>query len=379
MLYLLVCLFLLSLSSILYYCYSIYAVIDFFSHPIEIDNNFHPPISILKPICGVDWELYENLISFCQQDYPKYQIIFSVRDSKDPSIEIIKKIIDRLPDLDLSLVIRDRTIGTNLKVSNLANAEVEAKYSILLISDSDIRVKSDYLKQIVQPMCDSKVGVVTCLYNSLVKGWVAAFEALDISTQFHSRVLTARKLEGVKFALGSTIVIRKTVLEEIGGFLSIADYLADDFQLGNLPAQKGYKVVLSNYIVEHILANVTIHDFLQRQIRWAKVIRVERFWGYLGLIFTQGTTIGLLFWLATLGSRLGWFVLLVIWSMRLLMAWILGIRSLKDPVAKKFFWLVPFRDLVSFAIWFYSLVGNKIEWRGRKFKLVESGKLALLN
>lgn len=365
----------LCLSAIVYYLYAIYAAIEFFSQTTETGPEFHPSITILKPICGFDWELYDNLSSFCQQDYPTYQIIFAVQDKKDSSIEIVEKIIEKFPHIDLSLVISDRKIGTNLKVSNLANAQAQAKYSILIISDSDIRVKSDYLQKVIQPMYDPQVGVVTCLYNCLTKGCLASFEALEIPTQFHARVLTDKKLEGIKFAFGSTIVIRKDVLEKIGGFLAIADYLADDFHLGNLPTKLGYQVVLSNYIVEHLLADVSLRDFFQRQIRWAKVIRVEKFWGYLGLILTQGTVTSLLFLLITMGNHLGWIILGVTWSIRLCMAWIIGVIILKDPVAKKFFLLIPLRDLVSFSIWCYSMIGNSIEWRGQKFKLESGGKL----
>jgi len=358
-------LLILCLCAIWFYCYSIYAAIDFFGSPDPVEPDFHPCVTLLKPICGLDSDAYENLASFCQQDYPQYQIIFAVRDQHDPGVEVVKQIIDNFPSIDIQLVVNDRTIGTNLKVSNLANAAAVAKYSILLIADSDIRVGSDYLRRVIQPMRDPTVGVVTCLYRSLTQGWMARIEALWISTEFHPRVLVARKLEGIKFALGSTIVIQRSALEAIGGFLAIADYLADDFQLGNLPAQVGYKVVLSDYVVEHVLATASFSDLIQRQIRWACCQRVSRPWGYLGLIFTHGT--------ATSLTGLG-----ITWTMRLLMAWVVGVRSLKDPTAKKFLWLVPLRDLMSFALWCYSFVGNVIEWRGQRLKLTKGGKLVPL-
>jgi len=371
-------LLILCLCAIWFYCYSIYAAIDFFGSPDPVEPDFHPCVTLLKPICGLDSDAYENLASFCQQDYPQYQIIFAVRDQHDPGVEVVKQIIDNFPSIDIQLVVNDRTIGTNLKVSNLANAAAVAKYSILLIADSDIRVGSDYLRRVIQPMRDPTVGVVTCLYRSLTQGWMARIEALWISTEFHPRVLVARKLEGIKFALGSTIVIQRSALEAIGGFLAIADYLADDFQLGNLPAQVGYKVVLSDYVVEHVLATASFSDLIQRQIRWACCQRVSRPWGYLGLIFTHGTATSLLLLMATGGSILGWTGLGITWTMRLLMAWVVGVRSLKDPTAKKFLWLVPLRDLMSFALWCYSFVGNVIEWRGQRLKLTKGGKLVPL-
>lgn len=371
-------LLMLCLSAICYYCYAIYAAIDFFSHQTPINPDFHPSITILKPICGLDIDTYENFASFCQQDYPEYQIIFGVRDERDPSVEVVKKIIHNFPEIDIRLVVSDRTIGTNLKVSNLANAEAEARYSILLLADSDVRVGQDYLRRVIQPMRDPAVGVVTCLYRPLVRGWVAIFEAVGISTEYHASVLVARSLEGMNFALGPTIAIRRTALEAIGGFLAIADYLADDFQLGYLPAQAGYKVVLSDYVIDHVIATESFIDLIDRQTRWNCCTRVSRPWGYLGLIFTHGTAISLLFLMATFGSILGWAGLIITWSTRLIMAWVVGARTLKDPVAKKFLWLVPLRDLISFALWCYSFFGDTFEWRGRRLRLTRGGLLVPL-
>ncbi|WP_256973397.1 bacteriohopanetetrol glucosamine biosynthesis glycosyltransferase HpnI [Nostoc sp. T09] len=371
-------LLILCLSAILFYCYSIYAAIAFFSQPHTIEPGFHPPITILKPICGIDRDAEQNLASFCQQDYPDYQIIFAVRDRQDPAIAVIAKIIQQFPDVDIHLVVSDRIIGANLKVSNLANAVTAAKHEILLIADSDIRVGKDYLQRVIQPLKDEKVGVVTCLYRSLAPGWVTSLEALGTSTDFHPSILVSNQLEDIKFAFGSTIVIRKQALEAIGGFEAIADYLADDFQLGYLPAQAGYKVVLSNYIVDHVLATSTLAQTIQRQIRWARCIRVSRPWGYVGLLFTYGTVTSLLLLLATGGSILGWTLLAITWVMRLLMSWIVAVKMLNDQVAKKFFWVIPVRDLFHFAIWCNGFVGSTIAWRGQKLKLIKGGKLAAM-
>jgi ceramide glucosyltransferase len=373
--YFLLLLLILCLSAIAYYGCGIYTAIEFFSQPTQIDRDFHPPITILKPICGLDIDTYENFASFCQQDYPEYQIIFGVRDEQDPSVEVVKKIINDFPEIDIRLVVSDRTIGTNLKVSNLANAQAEAKYSLLLLADSDVRVGPDYLRRVIQPMGDPAVGVVTCLYRPLVRGWVAIFEAVGILTEYQAGVLVARKLEGMKFALGPTIAIRKTALEAIGGFPAIADYLADDFQLGYLPAQAGYKVVLSDYVIDHVIATESFVDLIHRQTRWNYCTRVSRPWGYLGLIFTHGTATSLLFWIATGGSLLGSTVLGITWLTRLTMAWIVGVKFLKDSLTAKWLWLVPLRDLISFVIWCCSFFSSTVEWRGRKLKLTKDGKL----
>jgi ceramide glucosyltransferase len=368
----------LCISSVWFYWYAIYAAITFFAKPQPIDLEFHPPVSILKPICGLDSNAYENLASFCQQDYPKYQIIFAVRNSKDPCIEVVEKIIHNFSDLDILLVVSDRIIGTNLKVSNLANAAAKAKYEILLLADSDIRVGTDYLQRVIQPLQDRSVGVVTCMYRSLTKGWVSTLEAIGTTTEFHAGVLVSNIQEnGIKYAFGSTIAIPKKVLEAIGGFEAIADYLADDFQLGYLPVQAGYKVVLSDYVVEHVQTNNNLVDAIKRQIRWARGKRVSRPWGYLGLIFTYGIVTSLLLLIATDGSILGWLGLSICWITRLMMAWIVGTISLKDPTVIKFLWLVPLRDLLSFTIWCFGFIGNTIEWRGQQLKLTKDGKLLM--
>lgn len=368
----------LSVGSIFYYLYSLYATIVFFSQTQEIDPDFSPPLTILKPLCGLDWESYTALASFCQQDYSEYQIIFSVQDSQDPSIEVVQKLQQDFSHLDIELVISDRVLGINPKINNLANGATKTKYPILVISDSDIQVEKDYLKTIIQPFADPLVGVVTCLYNSLTEGFLAGFEALDIASQFCPKVLTARQLEGVKFAFGSTIAIRQETLDKIGGFASIGDYLADDYQLGYLPSQNGYKVILSPYLVEHRLANVTFNTFIHRQIRWFKCIRVERFWGYVGLIFTYGIINSFVLLLLTQGSLFGWSIFGLVWNIRFLTAYLITIKYLNDANAKDFFLLIPLRDFVSFGIWCYSFIGNQVIWRGKTYQLLPNGQLSQL-
>ena len=375
----------LSIGSIFYYLYSLYATIVFFSQTQEIDLDFSPPVSILKPLFGLDWESYTALASFCDQDYAEYQIIFSVQDSQDPSIEIVQKIQQNFPDLDIELVVCDRetalcdrVIGMNPKINNLANGATKAKYPILVLSDSDIQVEKDYLKTIIQPFADPLVGVVTCLYNSLTEGWLAGFEALDIASQFCPKVSTARQLEGINFALGSTIAIRQETLDKIGGFIAIADYLADDYQLGYLATQNGYKVILSPYLVEHRLGNVTLSTFIHRQIRWFKCIRVERFWGYVGLIFTYGIISSFALLLLTQGSLFGWSIFGLVWNIRFLTAYLITIKYVKDSNAKEFFLLIPLRDFVSFCIWCYSFMGSQVVWRDKTYQLLPNGQLSQL-
>ncbi|GAA6614620.1 bacteriohopanetetrol glucosamine biosynthesis glycosyltransferase HpnI [Scytonema sp. NUACC26] len=367
-------LFILCISAIVFYCYGIYAAISF-DHSSPVNPNFHPPVTILKPICGAESEAYKNLTSFCQQSYPDYQIVFSVRNPRDSGIAVVNKIIQDFPEVDIQLVVCDRIIGTNYKVSNLANAVNKAKHEILVIADSDIRVRRDYLQRVVQPLQCSKVGVVTCLYRSLAQGWVTTLEAIGVASDFHAGVLVSNRIDENKFAFGSTIAIRKHILNTIGGFPAIADYLADDFQLGYLSAQAGYKVVLSDCIVEHVLDSCSLKSAIQRQIRWARCIRVSRPWGYLGLLFTYGTVTSLLLLIVTNGSVLGWVTLTLTWMMRLIMGWVVGVKCLQDVCVKTYFLFIPLRDLIAFVIWCCGLFGNLIEWRGRQLRLGKNGKL----
>ena len=367
------------LSATGFYAYAIYSARDFFSRSPHMDAGFLPPVSILKPIRGLDPEAYANLASFCQQAYPAYQVICGTHDDKDPGAAVVKQLINNFPAVDIQLVVSDRNVGTNPKVSNLANMLAVARYPTLLISDSDIRVEREYLRRVVQPLCDPNIGVVTCMYRSLTQHVTGVLEALSISTGYHPSVLVARKTEGVKFALGASIVIRRAVLEAIGGFAAVANFLADDCQLGNFASRAGYEVVLSDYVVEHVLSTSSFAELIRRQTRWARGNRVSRPWGYLGLIFTHGTAMSLLLLLVSAGSRFGWAVLGAVWLARLTMGWVVGARYLNDRTVKRFLWLVPVSDLIGFAVWCRGFVGHTVNWRGQRFRLTESGELVPLD
>jgi ceramide glucosyltransferase len=372
-------LLLLSCGAIAFYCYAIYASYRFLRRPAPVDANFCPALSILKPICGCDEKTYENLASFCQQIYPRYQIIFGVQDLQDPSLEVIQQIIEDFPEVDIQFVITERILGTNRKVNNLASALTSARYDLLVLADADVKVGPGYLQQVVQPLKNPQVGVITCLYRSLSQGWVTAVEALGKATEFLPGVLVSNQLEGTKFAMGQTIVIRRPVLDHIGGFNAIANYLADDFQIGHLAARAGYQVLLSSYIVDHVCARDTVLNALQRQIRWMVGLRVSRTWGYAGLIFTYGTISSTLLVLLSGGTPLSWWVWGLTWLARILMGWVIGVYCLKDPMAKLLFWLAPFWDCLSFLLWCFGFFGNTFRWRGQWYRLTRYGELQALS
>lgn len=338
--------------------------------------NFAPPISLLIPVRGADAESDENFASFCRQDYPALQLVFGCREASDPAVAIIRRLQQDFPARQIDLVIADCEIGTNAKVSNLHNMYAHAAHDYLLIVDSDIRVPSDYLRRVVAPLQQAHVGMVTCLYRGAKATTVASLlENIGIAATFGPEVMSSRALEGIKFALGSTIVMRRELFDRLGGFAAIADYLADDFWLGNHVAAAGYEVVLSACIVEHIAAPDTMHTMLKHQLRWGRAVRVSRPKGFAGLILTYGVATSLLLLLALGGSGFGWLMLASAWLLRLLTALYCGVGLLRDRVLLRYLWLVPLRDLLGFGIWVASFVGNQIQWRGQRFIVLPGGKI----
>lgn len=368
----------LTLGSIVYYLFSLYSCHRFFSLENKIDNNFLPSISVLKPLWGLESNLEENLTSFINQNYPLYQIIFCVKDKDDPVILLVEKLMDKYCLQDLKLIVDDRVIGYNYKVSNLANGFKYCKHDLILIADSDIEVKEDYLSTIVQPLQDEKVGVVTCLYQSFADNYIGIIESLGVAYNFMPNVLTARQLDGVNFAFGSTILIRKKVLEEIGNFQRIANSLADDFLLGNLPTKLGYQTVLVNYIVKHQIEKESFNDYLQRQIRWFRCIKVAGFKGYLGMIFTFGIVNSFIFSIINYFNFLSLSLLLTTFFLKLILSYNIGFKYLKNLTIKNYLGLVFMVDFMQFYIWLIALFGNKIKWKNSQFTLNKKGELTLL-
>jgi ceramide glucosyltransferase len=375
-----IALFACVLSAIVYYSIAVIAGLAWFSdrrRQRALGLNFTPPATIFKPVRGADAEAYENFASFCQQDYPDFQIIFGVREESDPAVPIIRQLIANFPDQDIELVISANEIGYNAKVSNLQNMLAKARHDVLLIADSDIRVEPDYLRRVVAPMQQDKIGMVTCLYRGAnARTFAALLENVGISSTFGPEVCSARLLEGVAFALGSTIVMRRNILERIGGFPAVADYLADDFLLGNLTSKLGYEVVLSDCVVDHISGPDTMSTMLKHQLRWGRSTRISRPWGYRGLILTYGTATALLAMLAWGFSAFAWWLLAATMLFRFLPVFLVGVYGLKDRMLARYFWIVPIRDLVTFGIWAVSFVGNQIQWRGVDFRVLPGGQIA---
>lgn len=365
-----------TLAANAFYLLSIIAGLRFFSRPNSNKEGSLAPATIMIPLHGADFMAYQNYAGFCRQDYPEYQIVFGVRDPRDSSVPIVQRLIKEFPERDIVLVISDKTIGQNLKVSNLQNMLERVTHERIVIVDSDIRVTGDYLRRVLAPLADERIGLVTCLYRAAeAPDFGAKLEAVGITAEFAPGVLMAWMLEGVKFALGSTMATTRTRLEGIGGFHALADYLADDFMLGNLIEQSGYEVRLSNHVVETAMQPVGLAGMLRHQLRWARSTRISRPLGYLGLILTYGTALALLTVAADRASSVSLLLLAATLVIRLVMGWLIGVHWLEDKVLKKYFWLLPVRDVLSFLIWCSSWVGRTVEWRGRLFEVERDGKM----
>ncbi len=367
-------------GAIAYYLIAVVAGLHWFRDRAKqrsLGAGYVPPATILKPVRGADADAYDNFAGFCRQDYPEYQIIFGVHDRDDPVVGIIERLIRDFPDHDIELLVSEVEIGLNGKVSNLENMYGKVKHDVLLIVDSDIRVGTDYLRRVIAPMQREQVGMVTCLYrgtNATTAGGL--LENIGLSSTFGPEVCASRMLEGIAFALGSTIVMRRELLESLGGFRAVADYLADDFLLGNMTAAAGYEIVLSDYVVEHVAGPVTIRAMLRHQLRWSRSIRISRPWGYRGLILTHGTAVALLALPAWHFSPFAWSLLGLTLVVRFLPVIVIGVYGMRDRVLLRYLWLAPLRDLINFGVWMAGLAGDRIQWRGENFRVLPGGKLA---
>ena len=342
------------------------------------------PVSILKPLKGTDPEMYESFRSHCLQDFPEFEIIFGVSEPDDPAIRLIEQLKLEFPSCPIRLMVCSKNLGANTKVSNLAQMVLQAKYEIILVNDSDIRVPPDYLQRVTAPLSDPKVGLVTCLYRGVPGRTLGSrLESLGISTDFSAGVLVARQLEGgIHFGLGSTLAFRRHDLEAIGGFEALVDYLADDYEVGRRIAAQGLKVELSDVVVETYLPSYTLRQFVDHQLRWGRTVRDSRRWGYLGLVVTFGIPWALL--ALSLSLLLGCGVLatsvllIAVTCLRVAVALLVGRSVLQDRQVLPLLALLPLRDLVALVVWIASLAGHKVIWRGDSFTL-KNGKLTRIN
>lgn len=339
-------------------------------------NGFAPPLTVLKPLKGSDPEMYAGFRSLCVQDYPDFEIVFGVSDDADPAIADVRKLQQEFPQRAIKLVVCDKVIGTNRKASNLAFMAKEGAHEYLVISDSDIRVPQGYLREIGTWFGERKVGMVTCMYRAIAtKSVWSKLESLGVSADFMPGALAARFLERrVRFGLGSTMAVSREALNAIGGFENIADYLADDYELGSRICDAGYRVILPRAVVETFLPDYDFKNFWLHQLRWGRTVRSSRPGGYFGLIVTFGFLWALLALVLSKAALWAWILLIGLFLQRVMLVMFVSSTILGDSATLANLWLLPLRDLISPLIWLLSIGGKRIVWRGEEFVL-DRGKL----
>src|SRR5579863_429111 len=360
----------------IYYLISLYSAGGFFRRPAARRNTeFTPPVSNLKPIRGVDPDAYENFASFCRQDYPDYELLFCVGEKDDPVVPILEKLARDFPERRITVLFGTSGNAANDKVAKLARLVSEARNEVVVISDSDVRARPDYLRTVVAPLADPKVGAVTCFYVPTEEKTLAeSLQTIGMVSDFYAGILVARELDGVKFALGPTIATTRTRLAGFGGYKAIENQPGDDLLVGRLIAEQGYEVKLLPYTILTVADYQSMSDLLHKRMRWVVVMRHMRPWGHLGLLFTQGLpwslaaiaihpSVGLV--LGYLGTYLG---------LRLAMTWMVGIRGLKDRAVWRKMWLIPVWDAIAFCIWLVSFSRNSVRWRGGEY-YIRDGQL----
>jgi len=337
-------------------------------------------ISILKPAKGLEENSYTNYASFCCQQYDApLQLIFAVASASDPVIPVIRQLMADFPDHDISLHVEDTIHGPNYKVSNLINAFHLAKYDLLMICDSDIRVAPTFLQSVTAHFDDPRMGLVSSPYrSSKVFGAATALEALAFTSEMTPNVLVARQLEGISFALGAAMTFRRRALDEIGGLTALVDYLADDYQLGNQIHHAGWKLALDSQFVESVLKPETLSTILARQLRWARTMRVSRPGGYLASGITL-PGLAILLALATGPLSVALSAISLLYLVRLAVSTCFSRWWVDDRLLPAWGWLLPLRDLLAFGTWLFSFLGNHVIWRGQRFLVRPGGRLSPLD
>lgn len=364
-------LLILAAAPLAYYIAATLAAWRFFRRqPSRAPVNFTPPVSLLKPVRGVDFASYENFASFCRQNYPDFEILFAVNDSSDPAVPLIQRLIAEFPQRHIRLFVGADRLGANRKVNKLARLAGEAQHEILALTDGDVRVDANYLREVVVSFADKDVGAVTSFYRAVAEGNLGAeIEAIGASSDFFAGVLVANWMEGMSFALGASIVTTKRWVQNIGGFQAIANMHSDDYELGHRIAQAGGKVLLSREAVWTMYPAQRLSGFWQHQVRWARTVRLCRPLSYAGLLFTHGLPWAVLAALISPARWLGIAYLCAYLVLRAIVAGAVGLWGVRDDVLRRKFWLLPLRDAIHFVVWLASFASNRITWGGEEFTM----------
>jgi ceramide glucosyltransferase len=338
---------------------------------VPVDANL-PPVSVLKPVHGLEARLKENIESFFRQDYPDYEVLFAADEADDPALQVVREVCARYPRIR-SRVLVTGTPWPNPVVYSFHCLAEAAAHNILVTTDSDVGVDSRYLREIVPPLLDPQVGMVTCVYRGKnAAGFFSGLTAIGMSVEMTAGVLVANLLEGMKFGLGPTTVVRKDSLASIGGYSALKVYIAYDFAIGNLIAKAGYRVVLSGHIIDHVVNQKSFRRMWQNQLRWAQTTRYSRPKGHFGSGLIFAVPYGLLGFLAAAGLGhwgLGAILLSATVLNRVAEAWLVGWMVVRDPQVRRAPWLYPLRDLLGFLVWFASYLNLRYVWRDSRFEL----------
>jgi ceramide glucosyltransferase len=359
----------------IYYLIVLYSSWQFFRRSARLDtpkSDFTPPVSNLKPVRGLDPDAYENFAAFCRQDYPNYEILFCVGDETDPAFPVLKKLQQDFPDRRIRILFTSGGKGTNDKVVKLAYLVREAQNELVVISDSDVRPRPDYLRNVVAPLADSKIGAVTCFYVPIdEKTFVERLQTMGMFSDFYPGILVAWKLDGVKFALGPTIATTRARLAGFGGYEALQFRPADDLLVGRLIAEQGCEVQLSHYTISTVPDFSSMRDLLLKRLRWIVVMRNMRPWGHLGLLLTQGLPWSLLAFALhpTTGIALAYLGTYLV--LRSAMTGLISVWGLKHPISWWKYLLIPVWDAIAFSIWLVSFTRNTIRWRDGQYYIRE--------
>ena len=345
----------------------------------QIAADRFPPVTLLKPLYGDEPNLRANIASFFDQEYPTFEIIFGARSLSDPALAVVEQVRKDYPFVPVKIVLSGEPTAANAKVCSMQKMYDTARYDHLVISDSDVQVTPGYIREVVVDLLDSEVGMTTCLYRGATSGsfW-SRLEALGMSVEMTSGVLVSDLLEGMQFALGPTMAIKRETLDGIGGFEPLAIYCADDYVLGQRVAQSGRRVVLSKHVIDHVVVNRSLASSLLHQIRWMKSTRFSRPAGHAASVLSFAMPFGLLGLVASIAMgrpMLGVALLAAAMVNRVLMALAAGWAVVNDREALRFCWLYPLRDLMGFGFWVCSFFGNSIVWRGQRYRLQLDGQM----
>lgn len=371
-----------------YYLIALYSSWRFFRGsppPAAATGSYTPAVSNLKPIRGLDPDAYQNFASFCRQDYPDYELLFCVGDRDDPAVPILDQLARDFPERRIRVLYGVESRGSNDKVAKLSRLVTEAQHEVVVISDSDVRVRPDYLRRVVAPLANPKIGAVTCFYVPIEdKTFADRLQTIGMASDFYAGIMVAWQLDGVKFALGPTIATTRTRLAEFGGYPALESLPGDDLLVGRLIAEQGHEVKLLPYTILTVADYASMHQLIHKRLRWSVVMRHMRPWGHLGLLLTQGLPWCLAAVAAQPTPAVAAAYVGAYAALRVAMTWLIGVKGLNQRGLWKKMPLIPLWDVLSFAIWLISFGRRSVRWRDREYyirdgRLVPAGSNSAVN